>query len=101
MVFPGSVCRQHFVGVTVGELDVKSLVECDGEGYIEVLKVYCFCVFVMYYVYVTPGPYLLIKSTDPMILVSITFKSCMKGCWNAIRFQSNSKRQKCRYVWMQ
>ena len=27
-----SVCRWRFVGVTVGVLDVKSLVEHDGEG---------------------------------------------------------------------
>ena len=28
----GSVCRQWFVGVMVGVLDVKSLVQHDGEG---------------------------------------------------------------------
>ena len=27
-----SICRGQFVGVTVGILDVKSLVEHDGEG---------------------------------------------------------------------
>ena len=29
----GSVCRRQFVVVTVGLLDVKSLVEHNGEGY--------------------------------------------------------------------
>ena len=28
----GSVCRRWFVGLTVGVLDVKSLIEHDGEG---------------------------------------------------------------------
>ena len=28
----GTVCRQWFVGVTVGVLDVKSLVKHEGEG---------------------------------------------------------------------
>ena len=28
----GSVCKQEFVGVTIGLLGVKSLVEHDGEG---------------------------------------------------------------------
>ena len=32
LALPGSVCRQQFVGVTVGVLDVKSLVEHNGEG---------------------------------------------------------------------
>ena len=29
---PGSACKRQFRGVTVGVLDVKSLVEHDGEG---------------------------------------------------------------------
>ena len=29
---PGSVCKRQFLVVTVGVLDVKSLVEHDGEG---------------------------------------------------------------------
>ena len=32
LALPGSICRRWFVGVTVGVLDVKSLVEHDGEG---------------------------------------------------------------------
>ena len=61
-----SICRRQFVSVTVGLLDLKSLVEHDGE----VLKVYRFqdiFGFVMYYVYVTSRPSLLIESTDSMI----------------------------------
>ena len=35
LTLAGSVCRQQFVGVTVavGVLDVKSLIEHDGEGW--------------------------------------------------------------------
>ena len=29
---PGSVCKRQFLVVTVGDLDVKSLVEHNGEG---------------------------------------------------------------------
>ena len=32
LALAGSVCRRQFVGVAVGLLDVKSLVEHDGEG---------------------------------------------------------------------
>ena len=32
LVLPGSVCKQQFVGVMIGLLDVKSLIEHDGEG---------------------------------------------------------------------
>ena len=32
LALSGSACRRRFVGVTVGVLDVKSLVELDGEG---------------------------------------------------------------------
>ena len=32
LALPNSVCKQQFVGVTIGLLDVKSLVEHDGEG---------------------------------------------------------------------
>ena len=32
LALAGSVCRQRFVGVTVGALGIKSLVEHDGEG---------------------------------------------------------------------
>ena len=32
LALAGSICRQQFVGVMVGVLDVKSLVEHDGEG---------------------------------------------------------------------
>ena len=32
LALPGSVCRRRFAGVTVGVLDVKSLVEHGGEG---------------------------------------------------------------------
>ena len=40
---PGSACKQQFVVVMVGVLDVKSLVEHNGEQWmLEVLKVYCF-----------------------------------------------------------
>ena len=28
---PGSACKQQFVGVTIGVVDVKSLIEHDGE----------------------------------------------------------------------
>ena len=63
LAFASSVCKWLFVGVMVGVLDVKSLVEHNGEG-LEVLKVYYFrdiFVFVMYYMYVTSGPSLLIS----------------------------------------
>ena len=33
LALASSVCRRWFVGVTVGVLDVKSLVQHDGEGY--------------------------------------------------------------------
>ena len=32
LALAGSVCRRQFVGVMVGVLDVKSLVEHNGEG---------------------------------------------------------------------
>ena len=32
LALAGSVCRRRFVGVTVGVLDVKSLVNHNGEG---------------------------------------------------------------------
>ena len=32
LALPGSICRQRFVAVTVGVLDVKLLLEHDGEG---------------------------------------------------------------------
>ena len=32
LALPNSICKQQFVGVAVGVLDVKSFVEHDGEG---------------------------------------------------------------------
>ena len=32
LALPSSVCKQQFVGVTIGLFDVISLVEHDGEG---------------------------------------------------------------------
>ena len=62
------MCERQFLVVMVGFLDVKSLVEDNGEGYksrkCTVLEIF---VYVMYYVYVTSGPSLLIESTDSMI----------------------------------
>ena len=33
LALAGSVCRRQFVGVTVGVLDIKSLIEHHGEGW--------------------------------------------------------------------
>ena len=62
----GSVCRRRFVGVTVGVLDIKSLIEMMVK--VRSIESVLFSrYFVMYCVYVTSGPSLLIESTDSMI----------------------------------
>ena len=42
LAIAGSVCRQQFVGAMVGVLDVKSLVEHDGES-VPFSRYFCFC----------------------------------------------------------
>ena len=72
LALAGSVCRQWFVGVMVGVLGVK--ITCRARLLrIEVLKVYHFFGFVMYYVYmyVTSRPSLLIESVDSMIISGV------------------------------
>ena len=65
LALAGSVCRPQFVGVTVNVLDVKSLIEYDGEG----LKVYHFRDIVICNVLRIRNIRAIIESTNSMIIV--------------------------------
>ena len=71
LVPPGSACRQSFAGFMTVLATRCKITRRRRWRRLEVVKLYGFrvmLVFVMYYIYVTSGPSLLIESTDSMIV---------------------------------